>query len=153
MVFEPFTFSLVVGAIAKGLAGKAVVAKGAAIAKGAAAKGALHSSHAAIHAAHASSYALSGSTTAITVFEGIAGLTLGVVGVAVLQDLLEGRNVGPTGEKVAAKMAFCVENNAMDRSEATKMMNIVQGMSENGKQKMNAGFNDIVRQVLEEECL
>ena len=131
-----FTIGLLIGGATKAAAGKAVVAGGTKLA----ASGAMKS--AAIASSHA---AVSSTTVAASALSVVEGVALGALGVAVLERLLKGRHVGPTGEKIAHNLAHCVEKNIMSETEAQSQMDSVETMSEAKKQKVNAEVKDVFR--------
>jgi hypothetical protein len=152
MIFGGLEF-VAIGALGKLLGGgaaKVAVTKGAAAlgAKGAAASthSGIHATHASMHAAHiAHTAAIAGGTSPLVIIEGVGYLTLGAVGLHVLQKLLRGRKeqVGPTGEKIAGQLAYCVEKDALSEGTAELMMQTVEVLPEYKRLAMKKELDDI----------
>jgi hypothetical protein len=123
-----FCIALGIGAAAKACAGKAAVAGATKLAVGGSAKGfATASSHVA-HAAHAAAHASFSST-----------------GMEIRERLLRNRDVGPTGETIAHKLAWCAEKGVKTEAYMHEFMDKVEGMSEYEKQGINKQLDDILQ--------
>jgi hypothetical protein len=150
MVFEPVSFGFAVGAIAKLIGGKALAAKGVAALSHAGSSHAV--AQAGMHAVHAAGHAgVLTTANAIVVVEGVGGMVLGAVGMAVMEKLLRGRNVGPTGEKIATKVSFLVEHDVIEYKDADEMIGSVEKFSESTKQSMNRELGEILARAVKQE--
>jgi hypothetical protein len=144
---DPISFGigLAIGAIAKAGAGKAAVAGATKLAVGGSAKSVAAASSHVAHAAHAAAHASFSSAALATYGTVLGGVVLGFAGMEIRERLLKNRDVGPTGEKIAHKLAWCAEKGVKTEAYAHGFMDQVEGLSEYEKQGLNKQLDDILQ--------